>query len=157
AQTNAPAVEKSTPRGVYALAGFTPYFTATDIRNFDARPRIGIVIGARAGYRPAELLGIDGSIEFRRAAGDGHVRDPATGEFANESTEVSLSAWRLGVNARLLPGGRDFRFIASLGLGVSIDSIAWDGPCPPGCPEKSGPDPFAQLELGAEYQHGPLL
>src|SRR5262249_25631980 len=111
----------------------------------------GIGVGVRVGYRAATIVGLEAMFEYRAQGAKGEVSyyDSTTNHTAS-SAEVSFTSPRLGGNLRLMTNGRVARFVATMGAGVAFDSVTWTG-CD-FCEDKSGPEFFAHVELGMEFE-----
>ncbi len=92
----------------------------------------GGYVGLRPGYRVHTFAGFEGLLEY------GNVQGPANGTL---DKSYSLSAVRLGPVLRLMSPGDVIRFVGTLGGGIAIHFISYDG-IDPGevCPGVEGQD-----------------
>lgn len=109
----------------------------------------GGYVGLRPGYRVHTYAGFEGLIEY------GNVQGPANG---TEDTSYSLSSIRLGPVLRLMSPGDVIRFVGTLGGGLAVHFISYEGLNPdeicPGLDSRDcasvGVDFFAMTEVGFE-------
>lgn len=109
----------------------------------------GGYVGLRPGYRVHTYAGFEGLIEY------GNVQGPANG---TEDTSYSLSSIRLGPVLRLMSPGEVIRFVGTLGGGLAVHFMSYEGLDPelvcPGLKSRDcasvGVDFFAMTEVGFE-------
>ena len=147
ADPGAPSAPSASPRGAYVLAGFVVFVPLPPTDFSGTTP--GVSVGARAGYRLASVVGLEGSLEYARyvVSGTGHP------SYADITPDLRFAhhAIRGGAHLRLMTTGERVRFVQTLGGGVMGDFTSWT-PGSSGVERrgKSGANGFAMAETGIE-------
>lgn len=149
------------PRGPYALATVTVFVPVqpTDFSGAGA----GVSGGARLGYRLSPVVGVELGFEYAHLGTSGQGK-PSFADAVSGSAafplHYALSAFRVGLDLRLMTTGRTVRFVQTFGGGVSIDAVTWE----PGSgstvtrQDARGADAFGMSETGLELDlRGVLL
>ena len=161
-------------RGWYGLlslngTGVTNNPDGFDLEHADTN---GAAVGARAGYRIWQNIGVEWLMEFGRHNIDNACDEKAVSANVGlecdgadaASRNLNLSSFRVGPNLRLMSGGERLRFSSTLGAGAVRHELELGShpttPPPTGAqaPGKvSGWDPYFLLELGLLYNWGHIL
>lgn len=147
AEASAIPAAVSSPRGAYALAGFVVFVPLPPTDFSGTAP--GISVGARAGYRLASVVGLEGSLDYARYVVTGTGRP----SYADLTPDLRFEhhAVRGGAHVRLMTTGERVRFVQTLGGGVMGDFTSWTpGASGPPRQGKSGVNGFALAETGIE-------
>lgn len=114
----------------------------------------------RAGYRVNNAASFDVMVQYMNINVEAaeHVAPPPG---LDERPEYTFEAGRLGLNLRLMSPGEMLRATASVGGGLSFDSVRFNDSaeqfCPGQCFDAEGIDPFLLLDAGVELDFGGAL
>jgi len=153
-------------RGFYGFGSGAMLTSIVKVEDFtaDEQKRWGAAGGLHAGYRVADWAAFEAMGQFSDIRVEGVMHADTEREA---ETQYTLQTWRLGGMMRIMyPGRTMFRFVATVGAGLVIESIHWknrttildaDGLVDARFEDSNGVGPFAAIDVGAELEVSNVL
>lgn len=148
----------SSRQGYYVIGAASLLWPLTHPRAFPAEPNSGGAGSLRVGYRVNTPAAFDLMLQYANIA---------TGADTPEYPDASytFASTRIGLNVRLMTPGQTWRFVGSIGGGLTYDKVSFDNIrkadgsdlCRGTCRRASGVNAFVFSEVGIELDLGGVL
>ncbi|MGK4001324.1 hypothetical protein WMF31_01770 [Sorangium sp. So ce1036] len=153
-----PVPVQSSRQGYYVIGAASLLWPLAHPRAFPAEPNSGGAGSIRVGYRVNTPAAFDVMFQYANIA---------TGADEAEYSDASytLGSTRVGLNVRLMTPGQTWRFVGSIGGGLTYDDVSFDNLrrpdgsdiCNGGCQHADGVNAFVFSEVGVELDLGGVL